>query len=659
MGDFTIEDIQTALDAARLDNNTQAVQELETALLQMQSSSQKNTSTATIDGYSVTEIEQAIKDAESEGNTQVVQELTTVLQKGLENNQAAEQKVDEKSVKGFTRNVAKGVGNVIAGIANMAAHPIDSIEGIADLGVTALTGAGSDTVNDMLFGYEKDPTSVQYKINDWLKKNAPEWAQGLLVTKDRAQYEQMAGILKNEIKKAADDPLTFLYENPVESLLTVSGAGNALSAPMKAQKLSSTLSGAGNILEKGSKAIDPLQWIGKGFEKAATPVKNKAELLKQANAVNDAKTANGIKYGFKVTPSEVKAPANKNIIAKGLEKLTGGETLAKTQQYNLTNAEKLIRKHANVSEGTPLASIYEKISNRSKRAYADISKLKGKTKPAIKTTTETYQQKQPRRGQPDRTVERQNVKETPTKTIQYESGKSLLAKIEKQKSQNKKDFISSRKENSKIDQNKLDANANKLEALHIKLKQTINYNKTLAQKKGASARELAKFDKMIANLDKARKDYAIGHSIENALNPDGSFNIQKYANQNRNNVAVTGEGRAIIDFADANPNLVKKSGSSAQTTFGSLVDLFGKYKFPIIGFGLSSGNVPLAASILGVQKATPSLLQSKIAQNQLLKNRYSGSSILNTGAKLQNISPEAVIIPSLLQSSRIEDIEYL
>lgn len=659
MGDFTIEDIQTALDAARLDNNTQAVQELETALSQMQSQSQENTSTATIDGYSVTEIEQAIKDAEAEGNTQVVQELTTVLQKGLEDNQAAEQIVDEKSVKGFTRNVAKGAGNVIAGIANMALHPIDSMSGMADLGVTALTGAGSDTVNDMLFGYEKDPTSVQYKINDWLKKNAPEWAQDLLVTKDRAQYEQMAGILGNEIKKAADDPLTFLYENPVESLLTVSGAGNALSAPMKAQKLSSTLSSAGNILEKGSKAIDPLQWIGKGFEKAATPVKNKAELLKQANAVNDAKTANGIKYGFKVTPSEVKAPANKNIIAKGLEKLTGGETLAKTQQYNIANAEKLIRKHANVPEGTPLESIYEKISNRSRGAYADISNLKGKTKPATKTTTETYQQKQPRRGQPDRTVERQSSKDIPIRVTEYESGKSLLAKIEKQKKQNKKDFRLSKNENSNITQTKLDANANKLEALHIKLKQTINYNKTLAQRKGASARELAKFDKMITNLDKARKDYAIGHSVENALNKDGSFNIEKYANQNRNNVAVTGEGRAIIDFADANPTLVKKSGASSQNLFGQLGDLFGKYKFPLIGFGLSSGSIPIAATIMGVQKITPSLLRSNMAQKSLLNNRYSGSSILNTGSKLQNVSPEAAIIPSLLQSSGIEDIKYL
>jgi len=566
--------------------------------------------------------------------------------------------VDKKSIGGFASNIIEDTANIGKGLYQAVSRPDKTVAGIQDLLAAISTDMLPKSTVDKLFSYEQDPESVQYRLNEFFKQNSPEFLKPLLVTKPRETYEKMGEMIGAEADKALQDPLTFLYNKPVTTILSATGTGQAISAPYKTSSISSVANIA-NKVDKASKSIDPLQLIGKGFEKAATPVKNKAELLKQANAVNDAKTANGIKYGFKVTPSEVKAPANKNILAKGLEKLTGGETLSKTQQYNLTNAEKLIRKHANVSEGTPLASIYEKISDRSKGAYADISNLKGKTKPAIKTTTETYQQKQPRRGQPDRTVERQNLKETPTRITEYESGKSLLAKIEKQKKQNKKDFIASRNEKSNITQNKLDANANKLEALHIKLKQTINYNKTLAQKEGASARELAKFDKMIDNLDKARKDYAIGHSIENALNPDGSFNIQKYANQNRNNVAVTGEGRAIIDFADANPNLVKKSGSSAQTTFGSLVDLFGKYKFPIIGFGLSSGNVPLAASILGLQKATPSLLQSKIAQNQLLNNRYSGSSILNTGSQLQNIRPEAAIIPSLLQSSGIEDIEYL
>lgn len=567
--------------------------------------------------------------------------------------------VDQKSIGGFASNVAEDTGNIATGVLQAVLRPDKTTAGIQDILSAIATDALPKSAVDALYSYEQNPQSVQYRLNEFFKQNSPEFLKPLLVAKPRETYKKMGEMIGSETDKALKDPLTFLYNKPVTSLLSLTGTGQALSAPYKTSNISSVANIA-NKVDKASKTIDPLQLIGKGFEKGATYVKDKAQIIKQANAVNDAKTANGIKYGFVVTPSEIKAPANKNIISKSLEKLTGGDTLKKAQTKNIENAEKLIRKHSNVSEGTPLASIYEKISDRSKGAYAEISKLSGKTKPATKTTIKTYQQKQPKRGQPEKTVERQTVKETPIKKIQYESGKSLLAKIEKQKAQNKKDFISSRKENSKIDQNKLDANANKLEALHIKLKQTIEYNKTLAKQKGASARELEKFDNMITNLDEARKDYAIGHSIENALNPDGSFNIQKYANQNRNNVAVTGEGRAIIDFADANPNLVKKSGSSAQTPFNSMADLFGKYKFPIIGFGVSSGSVPIAASILGLQKITPSLLLgSNIAQKSLLNNRYSGSSILNTGSQLQNIRPEAAIIPSLLQSSGIEDIEYL
>mgnify|MGYP006921966906 CR=1 FL=1 len=202
---------------------------------------------------------------------------------------------------------------------------------------------------------------------------------------------------------------------------------------------------------------------------------------------------------------------------------------------------------------------------KSKPFYDDIAKLQGKNKRVRDDKIVVRNVKQKQRGASDRTVQRQEIIEG-TKTVQdIQSGQSILNKIESQKKINKKAYKDSRKESSKVTQEVLDKNATKLDNLHNELDRTIAYNKSLAEQRGASAKELKKFDSMASNLKKARKNYAIGHSIENALNPDGTINLKKYANANRNNAAVTGQARAVIDFYDTNPTLFKQKGDYGKS----------------------------------------------------------------------------------------------
>lgn len=208
----------------------------------------------------------------------------------------------------------------------------------------------------------------------------------------------------------------------------------------------------------------------------------------------------------------------------------------------------------------------------------------------------------------------------------------------------------------------LDENAAKLDNLHNELDRTIAYNKSLAEQRGASAKELEKFDSMASNLKKARKNYAIGHSIENALNPDGTINLKKYANANRNNAAVTGQARAVIDFYDTNPTLFKQTGKPLSSAEYLMNNPYAKAG--IAGGAaatLSLGLAPIVGgSVLAADLVVPSILRSNIVQKGLL-NKPRGSDVLNLLSNKKALRT-GVLTPSLLDSSNMEylpELQYM
>ena len=566
---------------------------------------------------------------------------------------------EEKTLTGFGENLATDAANLGGAVVDMVASPLDTAGAVTDLAVTGATNLLPKSVVDDLYSYEDDPSSMQYKLNEFLKSNK---MTEFLATQPRESYEQMGEVIAEDVKSLIDDPVGRAYKKPLTSLLEATGLGRVGTTVAKTGKFGNTAANVGSKVDNVLDYVDPVSGAAGLIGKGADFVKDSQMVKYSQNIIKNKGTELGTKYGFKILPSTLKDSGG-NLISRVGEKLAGQKRTAEgIIDFNVKHADKLLRKHAGVTESTALGKVYDTLAKKSKPFYDDIAKLQGKNKRVRDDKVVVRDVKQKQRGASDRTVQRQEIIEG-TKTVQdIQSGQSILNKIESQKKINKKAYKDSRKESSKVTQEVLDENATKLDNLHNELDRTIAYNKSLAEQRGASAKELEKFDSMASNLKKARKNYAIGHSIENALNPDGTINLKKYANANRNNAAVTGQARAVIDFYDTNPTLFKQTGkplSSAEYFMNN----------PIAKAGIASGGAAtlslglapiVGGSVLAADLAVPSILRSNIVQKGLL-NKPRGSNVLNVLSNKKALRT-GVYTPSLLDSSNMEylpELQYM
>lgn len=567
----------------------------------------------------------------------------------------------EKTLSGFGENFATDAANLGGAVVDMVASPLDTAGAVTDLAVTGATNLLPESVVDDLYSYEDDPSSMQYKLNEFLKSNK---ITEFLATQPRESYEKMGNVIAEDVKSLIDDPVGRAYKKPLTSLLEVTGLGRVGTTVAKTGKFGNTAANVGSKVDNVLDYVDPVSGAAGLIGKGADFVKDSQMTKYSQNIIKNKGTELGRKYGFKILPSTLK-DSGSNLISRLGEKLAGGKRTSEgIIDFNIKHADKLLRKHAGVTESTALGKVYDTLAKKSKPFYDDIAKLQGKNKRVRDDKVVISDVKQKQRGAPDRTVQRQETIEG-TKTVQdIQSGQSILNKIESQKKINKKAYKDSRKEGSKVTQEVLDENAAKLDNLHNELDRTIAYNKSLAEQRGASAKELKKFDSMASNLKKARKNYAIGHSIENALNPDGTINLTKYANANRNNSAVKGQARAVIDFYDTNPTLFKKKSDYGKTTVQSILENPATKASAVTGAILATPFSPIApfvgGSVFAADLAIPSILKSNVVQKGLL-NKPRGNDVLNLLSNKKALRT-GVYIPSLLDSSNMEylpELQYM
>ena len=568
---------------------------------------------------------------------------------------------EEKTLTGFGKNLATDAANLGGAVVDMVASPLDTAGAVTDLAVTGATNLLPKSVVDDLYSYEDDPSSMQYKLNEFLKSNK---ITEFLATQPRESYEQMGEVIAEDVKSLIDDPVGRAYKKPLTSLLEATGLGRVGTTVAKTGKFGNTAANVGSKVDNVLDYVDPVSGTASLIGKGADFVKDSQMVKYSQNIIKNKGTELGTKYGFKILPSTLKDSGG-NLISRAGEKLAGQKrTSDGIIDFNVKHADKLLRKHAGVTESTALGKVYDTLAKKSKPFYDDIAKLQGKNKRVRDDKIVVRNVKQKQRGASDRTVQRQEIIEG-TKTVQdIQSGQSILNKIESQKKINKKAYKDSRKESSKVTQEVLDENATKLDNLHNELDRTIAYNKSLAEQRGASAKELKKFDSMASNLKKARKNYAIGHSIENALNPDGTINLKKYANANRNNAAVTGQARAVIDFYDTNPTLFKQKGDYGKSVVRSILE---NPATKASAVGAATLATPFAAlapivggSVFAADLAIPSILRSNIVQKGLL-NKPRGNDVLNVLSNKKALRT-GVYTPSLLDSSNMEylpELQYM
>tara|TARA_R110000796_G_scaffold204398_1_gene320530 strand:+ start:217 stop:1926 length:1710 start_codon:yes stop_codon:yes gene_type:complete len=545
---------------------------------------------------------------------------------------------DQKSVSGFAENIGEDTTTLGKALYDIGTEPLDvGVGGVGDIATTAATNLLPKSLVDKLYSYENNPDSMAYKFNETLKNNSVTGDFfNFLSTKPREQYEQMGDIIGKDIQNIIDDPVNYLYEKPVSGLLGLTGAGRVFTTLAKTGKAGQTANKVGAIADKALNYIDPTKPFTKGAGFLADKVKTSQTLAAAQNIIQTKATDLGVKYGFKILPSTI-AEKGGNVISRLSEKFVGNKrAITPVVEHNIKQVDKLIRKHANVADNTPLGSIYETLAEKNLPYYTDIAKLKGKNKIVNNRTSEfKYGLK---------------YKDNKKTVNDIQSGQSILNKIEIQKKKNNKTYEDFRKENTSVTQETLNKNAKKINDLHNQLNRTITYNKKLAQKNGASKKELKVFDNMSSNLIKARKNYAIGHSIENALKPDGTFNIKSYADANRNNTSVTNNGRAVIDFYDANPKLFQSAGSTVNQVGADIVK-YGGAATATLGLG---GPALVAAADTFI----PSLLKSNLGQKLINSRTPTGSTVFNLLGNPNVVTP-ATVIPSLLESSNIKDLKYL
>lgn len=532
---------------------------------------------------------------------------------------------EPKTVGGLVSNVGTDIGDIAKGTLTAAANPLDTTGGIADIATTGAVNMLPKPLVDTLFAYEKDPTSMQYKLNQYFK-NSPYL--DFLYTAPREQYEKMGTEMGKELKELAtvEGFTNRMYEKPVTSLLELTGVGRGVTAPIKGTKY-------GGMLNKGFEVADPTNIITKPIEKyVSKPLEERAVKTKSQYAVSDADAQMFSDYGYKFTPSQVRTSGT---VSSTAEKFVGDKMPLKVVQENQQVTNKLIRKHLDIPEGTPLDTdtILDIVRQRSSGKYQNVKNLK-KHK-IVEPDTVTYD----KFGMP----QTKKGKVTFTK-----SGAELLQDLEKQRKITQQTFKNAKNPspNAKKKVTYDDAYA------EVEIQREIeNKIEELARLKGETG--------ILDDLAEARKDYARAYSIQDSV-VKGDLDAVKFSKRNKN-APLDKEGKVIADFADQYQDIAKLSSSvKAQAGKGGLVQMAKNYGPAGIGLGIGAFDPTLAAIYFGGRGTIPSLLMSKPAQKRMLNPNTLGlAQGLSRAGASQGLVGSAAYIPSLLQSSDIEDLPYL
>lgn len=532
---------------------------------------------------------------------------------------------EPKTVGGFTKNVGRDIKDIGVGALTAIANPLETTGGIADIATTGAVNLLPKPLVDALFAYEKDPTSIQYKLNQYFKESP---YLDFLYTAPREQYEKMGTEIGKELKEltTAEGITSRLYEKPVTSLLDLSFGGRAITTPIKGTKY-------GGMLNKGFEVIDPTQLVTKPIEKyVSKPLEERAAKTKSQYAVSDADAQMFSDYGYKFTPSQVRTSG---AVSSTAEKFVGDKMPLKVVQENQQVTNKLIRKHLDIPEDTPLDpdTILDIVRQRSSSKYQNVKNLK-KHK-IVEPDTVTYD----KFGMP----QTKKGKVTFTK-----SGAELLQDLEKQRKITQQTFKDAKNPSpnakKKVTYDDAYAEVEKQKGIENQIEE-------LARLKGETG--------ILDDLAEARKDYARAYSIQDSI-VKGDLDAVKFSKRNKN-APLDREGKVIADFADQYQDIAKLSSSvKAQAGKGGWTQMIKNYAPAGLGFGIGAFDPTLAAIYFGGRGTIPSLLMSKPAQRIMLNPNNLGlaQGLSRFGASTGAVG-SAAYIPSLLQSSDIEDLPYL
>lgn len=546
--------------------------------------------------------------------------------------------------EGFISTAIPAAGGEISTVAQAAykaaQNPVDSsknlIGGLNTILNTAATNLLPESVVDDLYSYQNDPSSFQYKLNEILENpiSIPYVGNAdlsFLSTQPKEQYEKMGGLIAEDfsnVKEQLSSPDTaakLIAENPLESLLNISGLGSILKYPIKKSGLLNSPTGkvVDNITNQSpTSIISAIPQILKSRKN------KKGDALAAQRVAADIKIKNGIDAGYVLPPSAYQGTgktASKVVgsLPLGIKKGVIDTAILRNQE----TSNRLARKYLKVPPNTPLEDVMDIIKARSAPAYEAIGKLKGKTVTKKVDVPETYIAKQKQRDGSVREVERTRPNKQTRKQVIHRDGADVLIDL-KASREKQRALYKSGKFDELIDQKEI----------------TKGFENEITK--------LAEFNgnkNIIKNLKNARKDYARGYSVDPYVQ-DGKINVIAFGKGNKK-TPLTGEGKIIKEFADIDinhPSLIKPKAGTGEM---SALDTYALS-------GLAIADLSTGISLLSGAKTIPSLLLSNASQQKFLDPKYGAGGLLSTLGNTTAVR-NAVIVPTLLEQSGAKDVEYL
>jgi len=520
----------------------------------------------------------------------------------LQSQQTAEQPVstepDYANMSGLEvagraiQNAPRDVADLAVGTVKAVADPVGTTTGVIDL-----ASAGMSKVLDFT-GLSKyaDPEKM-------------------------ARYRTLRGHIADQVSDTftKEGLKKRISEKPVTSLLDVSLAGQAVTAPVKATRY-------GGMANQLMKSIDPVQGGAKVSGMLYDKAKDVAAVRQSQNAPRAATAKKSVESGYTITPSE---SGGAGVVTSTLEGISKKATRNKAIDLNQKNTDRLIREHTNVPKDTALDDILDVVDKRSSPAYEAIGKLKPQViskRQVIPQTTKS----------PLGTVSEAAPKIIPAKRTK--SGAKILSEWKKTNAEAKKEFNLQFKKQEKGQPTDF-TKANNLKAKAESLTSQMEQIARLSKQKG-----------LVDNLKKARIDYAKAYNMQDAITPTGNLDARLFAKKNRGNKALDGAGKSIVDFADSFPTLVGKKQSTLLDTIKSSAAL--------TATPLTLG--PALLTSLGAMTTAPMLLGTRLVQGSLKNPNYmpfkGTSSLLGP---LSKTPTSAVAVPSLLDRTDVEYIQDL
>jgi len=490
------------------------------------------------------------------------------------------------------QNAPRDVADLAVGTVKAVADPVGTTTGVIDL-----ASAGMSKVLDFT-GLSKyaDPEKM-------------------------ARYRTLRGHIADQVSDTftKEGLKKRIAEKPITSLLDVSLAGQAVTAPVKATRY-------GGMANQLMKSIDPVQGGAKVSGMLYDKAKDVAAVRQSQNAPRAATAKKSVESGYTITPSE---SGGAGVITSTLEGISKKATRNKAIDLNQKNTDRLIREHTNVPKDTALDDILDVVDKRSSPAYEAIGKLKPQViskRQVIPQTTKS----------PLGTVSEAAPKIIPAKRTK--SGAKILSEWKKTNAEAKKEFNLQFKKQEKGQPTDF-TKANNLKAKAESLTSQMEQIARLSKQKG-----------LVDNLKKARIDYAKAYNMQDAITPTGNLDARLFAKKNRGNKALDGAGKSIVDFADSFPTLVGKKQSTLLDTIKSSAAL--------TATPLTLG--PALLTSLGAMTTAPMLLGTRLVQGSLKNPNYmpfkGTSSLLGP---LSKTPTSAVAVPSLLDRTDVEYIQDL